>query len=42
MRHGLHDDNLFEALHAGMTAYLPRTAPNRKLGVASREEALAS
>ena len=31
MRHGPRDDDLFEALHAGVTAYLPRTAPNSRL-----------
>jgi DNA-binding NarL/FixJ family response regulator len=27
LRRGARDDDLFEALHAGVTAYLPRTAP---------------
>src|SRR3954451_4355079 len=31
MRHGPRDDDLFEALHAGVTAYLPRTAPSSRL-----------
>jgi DNA-binding NarL/FixJ family response regulator len=30
LRHGPRDD-LFEALHAGVTAYLPRTAPSSRL-----------
>src|SRR5438105_1154414 len=31
LRHGPSDDDLFEALHAGVTAYLPRTAPDSRL-----------
>jgi DNA-binding NarL/FixJ family response regulator len=31
LRHGKRDDDLFEALHAGVTAYLPREAPNSRL-----------
>ena len=32
LRHGADDDDdLFEALHAGVTAYLPRTAPSSRL-----------
>src|SRR3989440_6190416 len=31
LRHGPRDDDLFEALHAGVTAYLPRTAPSSRL-----------
>jgi DNA-binding NarL/FixJ family response regulator len=31
LRHGARDDDLFEALHAGVTAYLPRTAPSSRL-----------
>ena len=31
LRHGKRDDDLFEALHAGVTAYLPRTAPSSRL-----------
>jgi DNA-binding NarL/FixJ family response regulator len=31
LRHGTRDDDLFEALHAGVTAYLPRTAPSSRL-----------
>jgi DNA-binding NarL/FixJ family response regulator len=31
LRHGPDDDDLFEALHAGVTAYLPRTAPSSRL-----------
>src|SRR2546421_4491064 len=31
LRHGRRDDDLFEALHAGVTAYLPRTAPSSRL-----------
>ena len=31
VRHGPRDDDLFEALHAGVTAYLPRTAPSSRL-----------
>src|SRR5437899_2977193 len=31
LTHGPDDEDLFEALHAGVTAYLPRTAPNSRL-----------
>jgi DNA-binding NarL/FixJ family response regulator len=31
LRHGARDDDLFEALHAGVTAYLPCTAPSSRL-----------
>jgi DNA-binding NarL/FixJ family response regulator len=31
LRHGTRDDDLFEALHAGVTAYLPRAAPSSRL-----------
>ncbi len=31
LRHGPDNDDLFEALHAGVTAYLPRTAPSSRL-----------
>jgi DNA-binding NarL/FixJ family response regulator len=31
VRHAGRDDDLFEALHAGVTAYLPRTAPTSRL-----------
>jgi DNA-binding NarL/FixJ family response regulator len=31
LRHGPDDDDLFEALHAGVTAYLPRAAPTPRL-----------
>jgi DNA-binding NarL/FixJ family response regulator len=31
LRHGSRDDDLFEALHAGVTAYVPRTAPTSRL-----------
>jgi DNA-binding NarL/FixJ family response regulator len=31
LRHSARDDDLFEALHAGVTAYLPRTAPSSRL-----------
>ena len=31
LRHGPDDDDLFEALHAGVTAYLPRTATSTRL-----------
>jgi len=31
LRHATRDDDLFEALHAGVTAYLPRTAPDSRL-----------
>src|SRR5438105_6656097 len=31
LRYGPGDDDLFEALHAGVTAYLPRTAPGSRL-----------
>jgi DNA-binding NarL/FixJ family response regulator len=31
VRHGIGDDDLFEALHAGVTAYLPRDAPSSRL-----------
>ena len=31
LRHGPNDNDLFEALHAGVTAYLPRTAPSSRL-----------
>lgn len=31
LRHAPDDDDLFEALHAGVTAYLPRAAPTSRL-----------
>jgi DNA-binding NarL/FixJ family response regulator len=31
LRHGADEDGLFEALHAGVTAYLPRAAPSSRL-----------
>jgi DNA-binding NarL/FixJ family response regulator len=31
VRHDPDDDDLFEALHAGVTAYLPRTAPTSRM-----------
>jgi DNA-binding NarL/FixJ family response regulator len=31
LRHGQDNDDLFEALHAGVTAYLPRRAPSSRL-----------
>jgi DNA-binding NarL/FixJ family response regulator len=31
VRHDPDDDDLFEALHAGVTAYLPRTAPSSRM-----------
>jgi DNA-binding NarL/FixJ family response regulator len=46
LRHGPDDDDIFEALHAGVTAYLPRTAPSARLlraivSVASGEAVLS-